>query len=218
MYGTVEQLKIRIQVSSTPTADQITMMEEILEAASRSIDNICRRPEGFQAATPAEARYFAAGGEAFLRIPSCTEITAVAAKTSKTDTTYTAWVTPTTPMAGDGDWIPCTGDSAKPSFNKVPYTLIILDPNGEYTYFPDGGHAPVIMVTARWGLTAAVPADIREACLMQAAIWFKRFQGSMSSELGTLDLGEVKYRRGLSSGVKQILIEGGWVLPLYGGA
>ena len=170
------------------------------------------------AVTPVEAHYFPAGGKAYLQIPSCTEITEVAVKATLTDTAYTAWTTPTTPLAGDGDWIPCTGDPSEPTFNKLPYTLIITDPNGDYTYFLDGGPRPVIMITARWGSTAAIPADIREACLMQAAIWLKKFQGSMASELGPVDFANIKFRRGLDSGVKQILVDGGWIVPLYGGA
>jgi len=213
-YATTDQLRIRIQQLTTPTADELTMMEEILEAASRSIDRMCNR--SFEIA-PLEAKYFTARGEQYLRIPECTEISEVAVKASKTATTYTTWTTPTTPMAGDGDWIPCAGSPDNPVFGQIPYTLIILDPNGSYSYFIDGDGAPVVMVTARWGSSASVPADIREACLMQAAIWFKQFQGAMSVELGTANLGQILYRRNLSSGVKQILIDGGWVLPLYGG-
>jgi len=40
----------------------------------------------------------------------------------------------------------------------------------------------------------------------------------MASELGPVDFAQIKYRRGLDSGVKQILIDGGWITPLYGGA
>lgn len=217
VYATTDQLRIRIQQLSTPSVDQLTMMEELLEASSRAIDNFCKRSEGF-ASVVAEAKYFTATGEAYLRIPMCTEVWEVAVKSSKTATTYTAWTTPTTDMAGDGDWIPARDDPDKPTFGQSPYNLLVIDLNGAYSVFLDGEGAPVVMVTATWGSPSTVPADIREACLMQAAIWLKQFQGAMSSELGTRDLGTIRYKRSLDNNIRHILVDGGWVLPLYGGA
>jgi len=218
VYGTTDQLRIRIQQLSTPTADQLALMEEVLEGASRAIDRICRRSESGFTSGVAAVQVFSAGGKAYLRIPECVEIWEVAVKASRAATTYTVWTAPTAALAGDGDWIPCTGDPDAPTFNQIPYTLVIIDPNGDYTYFPDGAGAPMVKVTAEWGSTETVPADIREACLMQAARWLKQFQGSMSTDLGSPDLGRIMYRRNLDSAVKQILTDGGWILPLYGGA
>lgn len=217
VYGTVEQLKMRIQISSTPSASQVTLMEEILEAASRAIDRFCKREEGFGNCGIASAKYFTSEGESFLRTPKFLSVSEVAVKTSKSVVDFTSWTKETTYLAGDGDWYAAHGDPKFPDF-KSPYDLILISPLGDYSVFPVGDGAPVIKVTAVWGSQDTVPADIREACLMQAARWLKQFQGSMSSELGTVDLGVIQYRRRLSSDICQILIEGCWVLPLYGGA
>ena len=218
-YGTVDQLTVRVQMRSTPTAPQLVMLGELIEAASRAIDSACRRGENaFLAVGPATERYFTADGETFLRIPSCTTITEVAVKASLTATTYTAWATPTTPMAGDGDWIPCKGNPEAPDFGITPYTLLLIDVNGDYAVFLDGGTAPVVKITASWGTESGVPAEIREFTLMQTALWMKSFQGSGADALGNLDFGQIKIKRALSKSVRDGLKDGGWVLPLYGGA
>lgn len=216
-YATVDQLRIRTQILSVPSADQLTMMEEIIEAASRAIDRFCRRETEFVEALVASVQYFTADGKSYLRVPLFLEIDEVAVKTSSTATEYTVWDPESAYMAGDGDWYAAHGDPSNPVFGP-PGNLILVSPTGSYSVFPDGEGAPVIKVTAVWGFSDAVPADIREACLMQAARWLKQFQGSMSTELGTVDLGAIQYRRRLSSDVCQILIDGCWMLPLYGGA
>jgi len=217
-YATVAQLKIRIQLHATLTADQEVALEELLEASSRNIDRVCRVGENGFAVGSAADKYFPAEGESFLNILKCTNISNVAVKASVAATTYTDWATPTTPMAGDGDWIPCRGNPESPEFGVTPYDLLIIDLNGDYSIFIDGGSAPVVKVTAVWGTQASVPSDIREACLMQAAKWFKKYQGAQASELGLDQFGKIKYTRSMDSGVKQILLEGNWILPLYGGA
>jgi len=217
VYGTVEELKIRIQLDATLTAAQEAMLLAILTAASKNLDEVCNRErDGFQALTAAAARYFVGKGESYLRISECVEIAEVAVKASVTATTYTAWTTPTTMMAGDGDWIPASGNALQPTYGRLPYTLILVDPNSDYNYFLDSNAAPVIKVTAKWGPSVAIPSDIREATLMQAAKWYKRFQASASYSTGTVDFGKVSYQRSMDSAVRQILIDGGWIVPLYG--
>jgi len=217
VYGTVSELKIRIQIDSVMTAAQDAMLLEILTAASKSLDQFCNRErDGFQALTVATARHFVGKGEAWLRIPECVEVTSVAVKASVTATTYTAWSTPTTAMAGDGDWIPAAGSHLYPTYDRLPYTLLLVDVNSEYSYFLGSNATPVITVTAKWGPSVAIPTDIREACLMQSAKMYKRFQASAGRSTGSIDFAKISYQRGLDQLVKQVLIDGGWVVPLYG--
>lgn len=219
VYGTLAELKIRIQIETTLTAAQDAMLTAILTGASQSIDEFCRRErDGLQAIAVATARHFIGKGDAWLRIPECVTITEVAVKASVTATTYTAWDTPTTMMAGDGDWIPATGSHEFPTYDRFPYTLLLVDANSDYSYFLDSDAAPVIKVTARWGPSAEIPTDIREATLMQAAKMYKRFQASAGRSTGTVDFAKVSYQRGLDNLVKQVLIDGAWVVPLYGDA
>lgn len=219
MYASVDQVRIRMHQNVALNADQSTMLEEIITAASRGIDRVCRViDDNFQAVGVAAIKYFTAFGDPFLRIPPCTSITTVAVKASAASTTYTDWDTPTTAMAGDGDWIPARGDPADPIYNTPPYNLLMIEPTGEHAIFLDGSGRPVVKITAVWGAEASVPDDIREACCMQSIKWYKRYQGGQSTELGGSDFGEITYGRGLSKEVMEILRGGHRVVPLYGGA
>jgi len=193
------------------------MLNEILDAASRSIDRTCgMSDDAFLAVDEATMRHFTAQGHTYLRIPECIEIESVAVKGSLSAETYTAWATPTLPMAGDGDWVPATGDAARPTYGALPYTLLIIDINGDYSSFLGGGNVPMVAVTAYWGHSDAVPVDIRSACLMQSIRWYKKFQAAMSASGGSADLGQIIYRKALDRDVRQLLIEGRWVVPPYG--
>ncbi len=217
-YGTVDQLKTRAQITAVLTGDETTMLEEILDASSRAIDRACKQvDDGFAVPTVASLKYLTAYGESFLRIPPNIAITTVSVKASRTATTYVDWDTPTTVMAGDGDWIPARGDAQDPTYATLPYNLLIIDRNGDYTRFLDGGDAPVVKILATWGSQSVAPADVREACLMQAEMWFKQEQGAMAATLGNFEFGQIKYRRGLNKTVLNLLISGGWIPPLYGG-
>ena len=135
-YATVAQLRIRVQMRKEPTAAQVTMLEEIIEAASTLVDNACGVAAGaFLEASGEVARYFTAYGLDWLRIPGCTSIAEVAVKASLTATTYTAWTSPTTSMAGDGDWIPARGSKDSPTFGEEPFDLLLIDLNGDYAVF-----------------------------------------------------------------------------------
>lgn len=216
-YATTDEMTIRMQLQSTPTADELAMLNQIIDAVSRSIDRTCGMPEdGFLAIDEATTRYFVGYGETYLRIPRCVEIEAVSVKESLSADTYTAWVTPTTPMAGDGDWVPATGDGDRPTYGVLPYTLLVIDTNGDHPSFLDSDNVPTVEVTAFWGYSDVVPADIREACLMQSIRWFKKFQAAMAVRGATAELGQIIYRKALDSDVRQILIEGGWIVPFYG--
>lgn len=216
-YANTDQLAIRMQLLSTPTVDQLEMLNEILSAASRSIDRTCgMSDDAFLATDEATTRYFPSNGKKYLRIPESTEIVFVAVKDSISADTYTTWVTPTTPMAGDGDWVPSTGEAVRPTYGVLPYTLLIIDTNGNYNSFLGGGSVSMVAVTAYWGHSDIVPDDIREACLMQSVRWYKKFQAAMSSRGASADLGEIIYRKSLDSDIRQILIEGRWVIPFYG--
>lgn len=216
-YATTDQMAIRMQSLKVPSAAELIMFEDLLDSASRTIDRACRRADdGFIADTAETARYFTGFGETYLRIADCMEISEVAVKESVTSDDYDAWATPTSPMAGDGDWIPCAGNPEDPTFGRMPYNLLIIDLNGEFSYFIDGDGIPTVKVTAKWGPLESVPSDIREAVCMQAIIWYKTYQGAMSRSLGTVDFGQITTRRGLDKSVRDILVEGMWILPLYG--
>lgn len=219
-YTTLHQVKARIQKTNT---DADAFLPQIIDAASRAIDRFCNRPDGFEASDAATARYFTGNGKGYLLIDENVTVEAVLVKESPNETTYTAWITPTTPLAGDGDWIPFSGDPKAPNFNDLPYDAIMVDPNGDWSYFTGGRYTgrsgfrpmgigersvPTVMVLAKWGFAVDVPDDIKEACVMQAAIWYKRMQGAMASALANTELGVLDLYRTLDPAIEFILQRG----------
>ena len=232
-YITVANLKLRINKTSD---DDDAWLESIITAASRAIDNFCNRPDGFVADTVASARLYAGNGRAIMRIDECVEISLVAVKDSVTDDSYTSW-------AASG-WIAFSGDPRDPDFNSLPYDHLMVDANGDeavftsgwisaygtkdfyfrspniryrYPYNPRNARGqPTVQVTAKWGYAATVPQPIAEACGMQAARWFKRYQSSMSDVLASGELGQLMYRQELDPDVKNLMVAGRYVRPAVG--
>jgi hypothetical protein len=217
-YATPAELRARI--GKTATADD-DVLEAILEAASRNIDRACNRPDGFRA-TVAAARLFTGLGKPYLYIDECIAISLVEVKDAPSDTTYTAWNTT--------DWIACRGDPRSPDFNSLPKDLLMVDPSGDESYFTQGtittrggyptqdvAHGtPTVRVTATWGFSATAPVDIKEAALMQAARWFKRFQSAMADVLASGELGTLLFRLSLDPDIRRILVDGRYVRPTIG--
>lgn len=229
LYCTATELRAEIDLTST--SDDATL-ERLIEAASRNIDRACNRPDGFKADTVASARYYTGDGSAVQLIDECVEVTAVAVKDSATDTTYTAWDSPTTNMAGDGDWLAFTGDKKWPEFNRLPYTAIAVDLNGDYSVFTCGAFAgkrgfpmdsdtrrnvPTVSVTARWGYSDNTPADIKMATIMQCGRWYKQVQGAMADGVANADFGQLVYRQVLHPDIKRLLVDGRYIRPMTWG-
>ena len=223
-YSTLSQVKARIQ-KTNPDAD--AFLPQIIDAASRAIDRFCKRPDGFEASDAATVRYYTGNGKGYLLIDEAVEIELVSVKESPSETTYTAWTTPTTPLAGDGDWIPFSGDPKAPDFNSLPYDALMVDPNGDWVYFTGGrwrGLAgfrpsrggvrglPTVEVTAKWGYSVDVPDDIKQACIMLSAIYYKRLQSSGASVLASTDLGTLEFYKTVDPMVEQLLMLGRYVL------
>lgn len=219
-YATAQDLRGQINKLSTASDVDLTA---ILSAAERTINLFCNRPDGFVALTTATARIYAGSGGTYQSIDECVEISLVAVKNSPTDSTYTSWAA--------GDWIPFRGDPKDPNFNGLPYTMLMIDPTGDQAVFTGGKYnnlrgfrpdaisqrgVPTVQVTAKWGYSVAVPADIKEACIMQAARWYKRLEGAMSDALASAELGQLLYRQSLDPDIKMILVNGRYTKPVVG--
>lgn len=227
-YATVAELRADINLTST---DDDSTLARLLDSASGAIDRFCNRPDGFVAPSAATYRYYVGDGSACQRIDECVAISEVAVKDASTDTTYTAWDSPTTNMAGDGDWMAFSGEREAPNYNDLPYTGLMVDPNGDYAVFTSGTYVglrgfppagttrrnlPTVRVNARWGYALAVPAAIKEACIMQVARWYKRLQSSMADTMASGELGMLMYRQELDPDIKHILVGGRYVRPAIG--
>jgi hypothetical protein len=216
-YANASELRQRIGKVGSTDDEQLTAL---LSAAERNIDRTCNRPDGFLADTSATARVYAGSGKPYQWIDECIEITAVAVKETATSSSYTAW--------GSGDYIEASGDPKYPNYNATPYTLLVIDPTGDEAIFTSGKYttrggfkpvtdvtrgAPTVQVTAKWGFASSVPADIKEACLMQAARWYKREESAMADVLASGELGQLMYMKSLDPDIKRLLVDGRYVRP-----
>lgn len=210
MYGTPDEMRVQMNKEGIEGAGSDPALIMLLTGASSTIDLYCNRPDGFVALETAAARYYAGSGQAHQRIDECVAITEVAVKASASDPTFDAWDTPSTPLAGDGDWLPCTGDKAAPNFNRLPYTLILIDPNashgvfttGKYTtrggFRPTSGVArglPTVKVTANWGYAVEVPSGILTAAIALAIRWFKQGESAWADTLASVEMGRLLYTK-----------------------
>ena len=214
-YCTLTELKG--QINKTISTDDVDL-QVVIDAATRAIDRTCKRPDGFVALATAVARYYPGSGTPIQRIDECTDITLVEVKDSSSDTTYVAWAAT--------DYTYASGDPRRPDFNRTPYTFLIVSPSGDYSVFTQGEYAhqrgfkavedlrfavQTVKVTAKWGYATAVPADIKMACLMQSARWFKRMEGAMADALASGDVGMIMYTKEIDPDIAGILIRGSYV-------
>jgi hypothetical protein len=227
VYATVQELRVRIE--RTRTTDD-TQLLALLTAASRSIDNACNRArDGFVAAVTS-ARQFAGSGLPIQRIDECAAITLVETKPSTTGT-YEAW--------DASDWFAFRGEPRYPVFGQPPYTGLMVAPGGSYATFHTGNLSgpssldqyflssrheslrnhnpraargvPTVRVTAAWGYALTCPPEIREATVMQAAIWYKQMQGAMTDTLADAATGTLIYERSIHPSIKRILVDGRYI-------
>jgi len=207
MWVSAQELRSQINKQSTLSDADLTT---ILTAAENTISRFCNRPDGFLAATTATTRLYAGSGSGYLSIDETPEIAAVGAKSGVGDATFTAWTA--------GDWLAFSGSSRFPNFNITPYTGLMVNPNGDYSYFHKGNSPgfPMVQVTARWGVYTTLPTELKEAAIMQAVRWFKRLEGGMSDALASGEMGMLMYRQSLDPDIKQILIGGRYVKPTVG--
>ena len=217
-YATAEELRTRIGTA----VDDDTLLTALIAAAERNINRACNRPDGFLTGDAAARRY-SGSGTAYQLIDECTSVTLVEVKDSATDSDYTEWTT--------ADWIAFRGDPRAPEFDITPYTALMVDPTGSESVFTSGAFttrggfapthiskrgAPTVRVTATWGYADTVPPDIREACMMQAARWFKRYESAFSDALASGELGLLLYRKSLDPDIRRILVDGRYVKPVIG--
>ncbi|MCP4713440.1 MAG: phage gp6-like head-tail connector protein [Planctomycetes bacterium] len=232
MYITLAELKARIEIPTTDV-DHDAELTALIVAAGAAIDKFTNRPDGYEALSVATARLFVGRGQSFLLIDESVEITKVETRTVS-ETTFTVWTNPATATALDGDYIPAAGDPRFPVYGQTPYDMLIVDTNGDYSYFDSGYRCnhrfgfwqstpvypgpgvPTVRVTAKWGYSVAAPTPIREATGMQAARWFKRLQGAMADSLASTDFGQPAYIQTLDPDVKAILYTGRMVKPMTG--
>lgn len=152
-YATLVEYKAWQTVSSTDATDD-TVIEQIIEAASRYIDGETART--FYARS--ETRYFSVPNPASRQLDLDDDLIAV-----------------TTLTNGDDNTIAATEYNLIPK-NVTPYRAIKLKASSTYYWDADsdGNNEYVISLAGTWGWAATAPHDIRQACLMIAISMYKR--------------------------------------------
>ncbi len=212
VYATVVDLKQETGVKSTNAAVVASLLD-LLTAASRSIDRICHREDGyFVADTEASYRHYRGDGSIWQDIHHCVSITDVAVKATRLSTTYTAWATPTTNIAEDGDWIAFPGDKL-----QHHYTKLMVNPHGDHSFWRTSGDLYTVKVNALWGGYVTVPETIEQACIMQATRWYTLLKAQMSRVVTTGEFGKLIFKQPLDPDIATILELGRYIVPAIGG-
>lgn len=228
-YASVEEYRAHTGLSKHTDDVELALL---LDSAARSINRYCNRPDGFIAPPNPTTRYYSSLGGAWQLIDECVEIETVSVKDSPSDASYVAWTTPTSNFAGDGDWVPFGGHPERPQFNRLPFTGIMIDPNGDYSSFTSGKYTgrrgfrpsvvatrgiPTVSVSARWGYSTTIPVDIKLADLMQAARWYKRLHGGMADAMASPEIGgRMRFVRRLDPDIALLLRDGRYKKPALG--
>jgi hypothetical protein len=180
-YATLAEIKAYMSISDT-TDD--TLLENLVESASRSIDRIANRR--FYLDATASARLYRAYSNIFVFVDDIgTTSSLVVAIDENGNGTYSKTLTLNTDYILD----PLTSQS----LNR-PFTQLTMVSNTEsWPIFPgltSNGLRPGVQVTARWGWPS-VPDDLNMACLILTADLYKR-KDAPGGILGLGDLGVVR--------------------------
>jgi len=180
-YATLTEIKGYLSISDT-TDD--SLLESLIESASRSIDRIANRR--FYLDSSATARLYRAYSDVFVYVDDIgTTSGLVVAVDENGNGTYTKTLTLNTDFILD----PLTASSL-----GRPYTQLTMVSNTEmWPIFPgitQNGLRPGVQVTAKWGWPS-VPDDINMACLILTADLYKR-KDAPGGILGLGDLGAIR--------------------------
>ena len=175
-YATLAEAKAYLSISDS--IDD-TMLESMVEAASRSIDNIAGRR--FYLDASASARLYRGTNPYILTVDDFGSTTGLAlALDTGGDGTYE------TTLIYNVDYV------VEP-FNAVamgkPYTQITLV-GGQLLPWLLPNLRPSVQLTAKWGFPT-VPDDISQACLILTADMYKR-KDSVGGNLGISELGAIR--------------------------
>lgn len=150
-YATLVEIKARLGIADT---NDDTTLEACIEAASRYIDNYCNRV--FYATTA--TRYFTAIGDDLCLPDDVLSVTTLKTDEDEDRAYETTW------SASDYELDPHNGS---------PKTMIRTTPRGNY-FFPTHRRGVEIAGSFGFNATGSYPDAINEACLLQAARYFRR--------------------------------------------
>jgi hypothetical protein len=180
-YATLAAMKAYLSISDT-TDD--TLLETLIESASRSIDKIANRR--FYADAAATVRLYRAYSDVFVYTDDISSTSGLIVKVDEAGNgTYTKTLTLNTDYIMD----PLTAEAL-----GRPFTQLTMVSNSEsWPIFPgltQNGLRPGVQVTAKFGWPS-VPSDVNVACLILTADLYKR-KDAPGGVLGLGDLGVIR--------------------------
>jgi hypothetical protein len=180
-YATLAAMKAYLSISDS-TDD--TLLETLIESASRSIDKIANRR--FYADAAATVRLYRAYSDVFVYTDDISSTSGLIVKVDEAGNgTYTKTLTLNTDYIMD----PLTAEAL-----GRPFTQLTMVSNSEsWPIFPgltQNGLRPGVQVTAKFGWPS-VPSDVNVACLILTADLYKR-KDAPGGVLGLGDLGVIR--------------------------
>ncbi len=167
-YAGIDQLKASLDIQLGDTNDD-DLLERAIEAASRSIDELCGRH--FYSAT--ETRYYEADGWDVIDVDDLVSVTSVKTDEDQDRVYETTWA------VTDFELDPSDGP---------PYTRIYATPTGSYAFPVWQRRAVQVVGTFGW---SAVPMPITQACLLMAARVWKRKDTPLGIQVGKPEFGNL---------------------------
>ena len=186
-YCSIPEARARLGIVNAMDTGDDGKLVSIIDAVSALIDNYCGRR--FYADADDVTRYFTAEYSDHLDADDLVSVTTLAI-----DNGSRTW--PTTWLAADYDLTPHNA-----VLDGRPYAAIESTPSGRFS-FPVGV-AKSVKVVGKWGWPA-IPAPIREACLLQVERLFKRGD-AIFGVAGSGELGQMVVISSLDPDVKLLL-------------
>lgn len=187
-YCTAEEIKAAMPDTTWDSSYDAEFIR-LAVAASRAIDRFTKRPPGFWYVSVDETRYFDGSGSGGLWIgylaaaPTSVSVAESGDVADGADAggTYTAWAA--------SDYLLWPYNAA---YDSEPYRRIDIDgmngsKSGWYRF------AKAVKIVGKFGWATAVPAEIKEITIIQAARWFKRGQQAYQDTGAVSDLGQLQY-------------------------
>ncbi len=182
-YATLTEIKNFLSIPISDTADD-SLLEGLVESASRSIDRIANRR--FYLDTSATARQYRAYSDVFVYTDDIGTTSSLSVSIDEAGNgTYSTLLTLNTDYILD----PLTAAAKGRPFTQ----LTMVSSSTSFPIFPGlfgNGLRPGVQVTARWGWPS-VPDDINTACLILTADLYKR-KDAPGGILGLGDLGAIR--------------------------
>ena len=198
-YVTVAEIKADIPDSplfdvTDDTYD--TVLGNMVTAASRLIDRYVGGWDNyFYPTTDDSTRYFDGSGEEIQYIDPMVSLTSVAVSDSgRAVSDYTTWT-------NDSDFFVSPYNHA--SIGMPIMSLVIDNDSGSKGTW--GKTRKGVKVTGVFGWSATPPADIEQACKIQAVRWFMRSKQGYQDAAANPSMGEMYYMKELDPDVKMLL-------------